>query len=519
MAPAPVNVLLMPEDILGPSEVTTPVYGAVVAVNEASTTIGLLSAPHATVEVPTAIVRNRRVDNSEHGAGAPGEWLRKPVVGVSNGRFMAGQVTAYDRTIASIRTFSGTTTSAVDDLVEVAPVLYFLTGKSELSAANLTRAELTQHHHTILDRLGGDGGRGSTRAISRLLAGFISPRQQPKPDDTLRWINERTGLESTVSVRHVIDYAYCIDGGHRITSSIRNRLGARFDDDPEFAQPQVPASTYTDQSADPNTTAEPHRAENNPALDSAKQNHAKILAAIADDPALIRFFLGVCQTGATKRSAESPMPPAPQRRRLEPPSDLLDVSSGAERRSKHAFNPTRTQKATNVLFAAPSYEAVHFSGSYENNLAVIDLALPFGWTGSPAHYGASGGAVSFLLARESPRSLDPGDLDDEPLFSFVWIDDHVLIEADRGNRLRLAETALRLSMIAVLGPEAVNESKFSSWETELEALDLLWNSEQRTVSMSTSKVKKALKKIAEVVTAAQVSRHSNLRNYLALCGT
>ncbi|KAG3110428.1 hypothetical protein PI125_g10033 [Phytophthora idaei] len=211
---------------------------------------------------------------------------------------------------------------------------------------------LTQHHHTILDRLGGDGGRGAARAISRLLAGFISPQPQPKPDDTLRWINDRTGIESIVSVRHVIDYAYYIDGGHRITTSIRNRLGARFDDDPEYAQPQVPAPTYTEQdeldlddilnaiepdlptarqSADPNTTAKPHRAENNPALDSA--NHAKILAAVADDPSLIRFYLGVCQAGATKRSAKSPMPPAPQRRRLESPSDILDISSGAERRS------------------------------------------------------------------------------------------------------------------------------------------------------------------------------------------
>ncbi|KAG6949638.1 hypothetical protein JG688_00014545 [Phytophthora aleatoria] len=202
------------------------------------------------------------------------------------------------------------------------------------------------------------------------------------------------------------------------------------------------------------------------------------------------------------------MPPAPQRRRLEPPSDLLDVSSGAERRSKYAFNLTRTQKATNVLIAAPSYEGkepstvvdtmrrrqrcLSFdSGSYENNLAVIDLALPFGWTGSPAHYGAFGGAVSFLLARESPRSLDPGDLDDEPLFSFVWVDDHVLIEVDH-------ETALRLSMIAVLGPEAVNESKFSSWETELEALGLLWNSEQRTVSMPTSKAQQLKKQLGSL---------------------
>ncbi|KAG2766415.1 hypothetical protein PC129_g9953 [Phytophthora cactorum] len=174
------------------------------------------------------------------------------------------------------------------------------------------------------------------------------------------------------------------------------------------------------------------------------------------------------------------------------------------------------------LIPVASDLAVHFSGSYENNLAVIDLALPFGWTGSPAHYGAFGGAVSCLLARESPRSLDPGDLDDEPFFPFVWVDDHVLIEVDRGNRLQLAETAPRLSMIAVLGPEAVTESKFSSWETELEALGLLWNSKQRTVLIPTSKVKKALKKIVEVVTTAQVSRQQlekllgSLR-YMSLC--
>ncbi|KAG3110435.1 hypothetical protein PI125_g10034 [Phytophthora idaei] len=38
------------------------------------------------------------------------------------------------------------------------------------------------------------------------------------------------------------------------------------------------------------------------------------------------------------------------------------------------------------LIPVESDLAVHFSGSYKNNLAVIDLALPFGWTGSPAHY-------------------------------------------------------------------------------------------------------------------------------------
>jgi hypothetical protein len=160
------------------------------------------------------------------------------------------------------------------------------------------------------------------------------------------------------------------------------------------------------------------------------------------------------------------------------------------------------------------------------NAFVVDLALPFGWTGSPAHYGAFGSAISFLVRRESPDSLRPvhrrespavlepgithcdrpnysyqpgiavGDSPARPtqagtargrspatrqpgttvcespactppsvpsvdgatpFFCYEWVDDHILIEPDCDDRLELCEVALRLAMLAVLGPRAINE--------------------------------------------------------------
>ncbi|KAJ0393673.1 hypothetical protein ATCC90586_011499 [Pythium insidiosum] len=151
--------------------------------------------------------------------------------------------------------------------------------------------------------------------------------------------------------------------------------------------------------------------------------------------------------------------------------------------------------------------AAHFAGSYQQGLTVIDLSLPFGWTGSPAHYGAFGGAVSYLVARESPRSLDPSSSDDTTFFPFVWVDDHVLIEPDIGNRLELAEVALRLGMLAVLGPNAINEKKFSSWETSLQALGLTWDTALRTVSMPPDKIAKATLRIAHAISSREVTKH------------
>lgn len=149
--------------------------------------------------------------------------------------------------------------------------------------------------------------------------------------------------------------------------------------------------------------------------------------------------------------------------------------------------------------------AANFAGKTSEGKTVIDLALPFEWTGSPGNYGVFGGAIAFLVAREIPRTMCPHEEDTKQFFSYVWVDDHVLIEQCRGRRLELAATALRLGMMAVLGPEAINDDKFSSWESRLCALGLEWDVEARTVSMPADKITKAISRI-DAVLAGAVSR-------------
>ena len=138
----------------------------------------------------------------------------------------------------------------------------------------------------------------------------------------------------------------------------------------------------------------------------------------------------------------------------------------------------------------------YFTGAVpDQGLVVIDLALPFGWTGSPAYYGVFGRAVSFLVRRESPHSLNPQDDDTDRFFCYDWVDDHVLVEPELGARLRSADLALRLSMTAVLGLRAINENKFMQWSTTLIALGLEWDTTTLTASMPEAKITKALQRV------------------------
>ncbi|EGZ08124.1 hypothetical protein PHYSODRAFT_422173, partial [Phytophthora sojae] len=109
-----------------------------------------------------------------------------------------------------------------------------------------------------------------------------------------------------------------------------------------------------------------------------------------------------------------------------------------------------------------------FAGAIlEDDVVVIDLSLPFGWTGSAAHYGVFGKAISYLVRRESPNTLNPTDPDSTPFFCFDWVNDHV----------------------------AINDKTFSEWSTKLVALGLEWDSVTMSVSMPKAKIEKALNRV------------------------
>ncbi|ETN23536.1 hypothetical protein PPTG_20662 [Phytophthora nicotianae INRA-310] len=138
--------------------------------------------------------------------------------------------------------------------------------------------------------------------------------------------------------------------------------------------------------------------------------------------------------------------------------------------------------------------------------------------GSPAHYGVFGAAITHLVHNESPASLDPSNTDCEPFFCYTWVDDHVLAEEDRDDRLELCEAALRLAMLAILGPRSINEKKFTRWSTRLRALGLDWDTDLRSVLMPEEKIAKALLRVKRCCSTSQRRGHS-CANYWDLYAT
>jgi hypothetical protein len=409
--PSEAHVLLMPEDFSGSPPADHAVYGVVVSTEGTSATVGLLSPPHTTVRVGTSVVRARRVDTREHAAGAVGEWLRKAVVGVCDDVHVYGQVVGYNGSFVTITSADGDVTSSVDDLREVAPVICFLMAKSRFDATDTSADELQAHHVVILDRLMGpqvatQRTRGqpamsrATRSIPKLLAGILPPRQHPSPADALNWVNAETGTVSMVGCRHAVDFAHYVDGGRPIPASIQPDIGASFDDDPRYATEAVESAEEEDEATaeatlrhallDPvdlsNTTtgrAEPVQdplaqlealldavgpapmptvpaptardvAVSPPPLGDGK--HIMILAAIADRPDLVRAYLSMCQQANGKRPSQASEERPAQRRRYETPSDVIDLTEYQERRSKHAFTPTRVQQAIYGVLSSAAYK-------------------------------------------------------------------------------------------------------------------------------------------------------------------
>ncbi|EGZ18254.1 hypothetical protein PHYSODRAFT_409988, partial [Phytophthora sojae] len=96
----------------------------------------------------------------------------------------------------------------------------------------------------------------------------------------------------------------------------------------------------------------------------------------------------------------------------------------------------------------------------ERGVLIIDMSAPFGWTSSPAFYGAFGGAITWLVSRECPASMDP----------------------------------------------TINEEKFSTWETQLQVLGLGFDTNACTISMPRDKIAKALGKVQSLQVQTQTTR-------------
>ncbi|POM58731.1 LOW QUALITY PROTEIN: Hypothetical protein PHPALM_36585 [Phytophthora palmivora] len=195
---------------------------------------------------------------------------------------------------------------------------------------------------------------------------------------------------------------------------------------------------------------------------------------------------------------------------LAPPLALAwDTDPSKARRLIHNLSYPRAQSINACLTQAEfptsalrAFAALHgVSSSYPRLIARIDQA------GATFRVDGIAGVLRHIwrgnllsgLTREPPLA-GPQGARHRPFFSYVWVDDHLLVETERENRLKLAKAALRLSMLATLGPDAINEVKFSTWSTKL-----------------VRQVVKALSRLREVIVAARATLHQLEKLLGSLC--
>ncbi|RLN95758.1 hypothetical protein BBJ28_00011833 [Nothophytophthora sp. Chile5] len=148
-----------------------------------------------------------------------------------------------------------------------------------------------------------------------------------------------------------------------------------------------------------------------------------------------------------------------------------------------------------------------FAGTIQElGVLIIDLACPFGWTQSPMQYWIAGAAISHLYASTAPQWPRQPIAASGKFVTKTWCDDHNCIEADIGSRTAEANLALRRSMIAVLGPDSINENKFTPWAHRGKALGLLWDIPASSMAMPPTKIAKAVNRIDGVLAATSTSK-------------
>ena len=145
----------------------------------------------------------------------------------------------------------------------------------------------------------------------------------------------------------------------------------------------------------------------------------------------------------------------------------------------------------------------------EEDALIIELAAPFGWTGSPGFYEVVGGAISFVHG-SSTNTFHP-----RGFFNYHWVDDHVNIALATGNNLVECTRSLRSAMVSILGTEAINEEKFTPWAESLKALGLLFDTVSETVAMPLVKIEKARRLISVTYHTARITR----KDYRSLLGS
>ncbi|OWZ10179.1 hypothetical protein PHMEG_00017010 [Phytophthora megakarya] len=145
----------------------------------------------------------------------------------------------------------------------------------------------------------------------------------------------------------------------------------------------------------------------------------------------------------------------------------------------------------------------------EEQVLILELCCPFGWTGSPGYYEIVGGAIAYAHGVHTNVAYPSG------FFNYHWVDDHVNVTTDIGSNCADLERSMWFAMTAVLGADAVNEDKFTSWSSTQKVLELQFDCIQLSVSMPTDKIENSRRLVSAAFHTHRLSRQS----YRSLLGS
>ncbi|KAG2785203.1 hypothetical protein Pcac1_g5448 [Phytophthora cactorum] len=126
----------------------------------------------------------------------------------------------------------------------------------------------------------------------------------------------------------------------------------------------------------------------------------------------------------------------------------------------------------------------------------------FGWGASPGFY---------VIMGKDDRHYQPrgGSHVNDYLgsfWTFRWVEDIAIIEADIGDRLLRAERRRRDAMKLVFGSDGLHEGKFRTWSQCFHCVGIEWNTPDATITILQRKIDKTKPIVAETLTMRFISQ-------------
>ncbi|ETO66129.1 hypothetical protein F444_16625, partial [Phytophthora nicotianae P1976] len=317
----------------------------------------------------------------------------------NDGFFRYDQVTGYSDSRLTISTLSGPIEENPDVICDtVYPVVALVMGCHQFEESSWDYEELTRIHDILMERLLSPPTSEvpqTASPLAELMQGLL-PDVFPGFDRMAKWIDSHTGVCTQVSVQHVVNYVYFVDGGKSAPSHVKASLGTSFCD-------SVVASRKTENAPSSQNVAQTNTSNASGFFDILRVDDegeaAHEEALVANTVLSGTLPTVILDTSPASTSNAGPLTEAPtaeeEIRALirmhkphllqyhltaqpNPDSSLkrtatVDIDNSAAKRSKFSFHPSAEQRRVHDAVTADAHRGMPPSEFVESLVSSCDL--------------------------------------------------------------------------------------------------------------------------------------------------